>query len=227
MKTNGIKKEGGFTLVELAIVMVVIGLLLGALLTGQQLIDNARGKQFLADVKGLEALTWTYYDRKGVFPGDCNGDGVAGVVLVATADAAGTPAAANLLDAAVAAPTTLDCDGIAADTKDSGIADLRVEGLLDFDATKTNAQVGTHAANAQMSIAGVTDGTVTRNGLVFFEVPLWMAEMVDANLDGAVAGDAGRVRYVDNTAADGSLTWLAHDGTEQTATFFYLFDKGF
>lgn len=223
------RNQGGFTLVELAIVMVIIGILLGALLRGQQLIDNARGKRVFAEVKELEALVWTYYDRQGVFPGDCNGDGLAGIALVAAASAAGDPAAANDLDPGPAPvlPTTLDCDGIAADTKDSGIADLRVEKLLDFDANKTNIQVGTHTGNGQMSLTTVTDGTATRNAIVFWEVPLWMAEMIDANIDGSVAGDAGRVRAFDNVAVDGTVAWPARDGTDQTTAFYYMFDKGY
>ncbi|MDH5217426.1 MAG: type II secretion system GspH family protein, partial [Gammaproteobacteria bacterium] len=105
------KKQGGFTLVELAIVMVVIGILLGALMNGQQVIDNARGKRVFSEVRELEALVWTYYDRQGVFPGDCDGDGLVGKALAVAASAAGDPNALDVLSVAVAAPTTLDCDG--------------------------------------------------------------------------------------------------------------------
>nr|VFK22490.1 MAG: prepilin-type N-terminal cleavage/methylation domain-containing protein [Candidatus Kentron sp. LPFa] len=38
------QKSSGFTLVEVAIVLVVIGLLLGGILKGQELIDNARAR---------------------------------------------------------------------------------------------------------------------------------------------------------------------------------------
>ncbi|MDH5218443.1 MAG: type II secretion system GspH family protein [Gammaproteobacteria bacterium] len=230
MNINRKDRQGGFTLVELAIVMVVIGILLGALLTGQQLIDNARGKQFLADVKGIEAYTWMYYDRKGVFPGDCNGDGLIGVLTVPASTAAGDPAAANALDAVAAAPTTLDCS--IAESKDSGIADLRTEKLLEFDATKSNGQVGTHSANGEMTLGTITNAAGTsRNALIFWEVPLWMAQMVDANIDGSVDGLLGRVRTIDNTAvtgAQGDVTdWPATTAAEQTVAFMYLFDKGF
>ncbi|MCK5666213.1 MAG: prepilin-type N-terminal cleavage/methylation domain-containing protein, partial [Thiotrichaceae bacterium] len=36
------KKQGGFTLIEIAIVLVIIGLLLGGVLKGQELINTAR-----------------------------------------------------------------------------------------------------------------------------------------------------------------------------------------
>ena len=40
------KKQAGFTLIELAIVLVIIGLLLGGVLKGQELINSAKVKKF-------------------------------------------------------------------------------------------------------------------------------------------------------------------------------------
>jgi prepilin-type N-terminal cleavage/methylation domain-containing protein len=70
--------QRGFTLIELAIVLVIIGIILGAVLKGQDLVENARHKKLATEVKLWESLTWTYYDRKGRFPGDSNRDGTIG-----------------------------------------------------------------------------------------------------------------------------------------------------
>jgi prepilin-type N-terminal cleavage/methylation domain-containing protein len=64
------KERKGFTLVELAIVLVVIGLILGAIMTGQQLIQNAKYKRLVNDLQGLSAAVYTYYDRYKAYPGD-------------------------------------------------------------------------------------------------------------------------------------------------------------
>lgn len=64
------KNEKGFTLIELAIVLVIIGIIIGAVLKGQDLIENARHKKFANTVKQFEVLTWGFLDRKGYFPGD-------------------------------------------------------------------------------------------------------------------------------------------------------------
>lgn len=64
------KSERGFTLVELAIVMIIIGLLIGAILKGQELIANARVAATVAQVKGLDAATTTFKDKYDSFPGD-------------------------------------------------------------------------------------------------------------------------------------------------------------
>ncbi len=55
----------GFTLIELAIVLVIIGIILGAVMKGQDLIENARHKKFANNVKQFEVLTWGFMDRKG------------------------------------------------------------------------------------------------------------------------------------------------------------------
>ena len=66
------KKLGkkGFTLVELAIVMVIIGLLIGAVIKGQAMIDNAKQKRLLNDIQGISAAYFAYYDRYNAIPGD-------------------------------------------------------------------------------------------------------------------------------------------------------------
>ena len=94
--------EGGFTLVELAIVMIIIGLLIGGILKGQELINNARVSSTVSQTKAIETGISAFRDKYAAVPGDItnptaripacvglcatagNGDG-----LIAT-DAAGT-----------------------------------------------------------------------------------------------------------------------------------------
>ena len=63
------RKNGaaGFTLIEMAIVLVVIGLIIGAVLKGQDLIANARAKKFANFVRQAEVSQYAYYDRNGAF----------------------------------------------------------------------------------------------------------------------------------------------------------------
>ncbi len=67
-----IRNEEGFTLVELAIVLVIIGLLLGGILKGQELIKNARIKKLYSAQSEVVAALYTYVDRYDKKPGDDN-----------------------------------------------------------------------------------------------------------------------------------------------------------
>lgn len=60
----------GFTLVELSIVLVIIGLLIGGVLKGKAMIDNAKQKRVRADIDGIVAATYNYQDKFGYLPGD-------------------------------------------------------------------------------------------------------------------------------------------------------------
>jgi prepilin-type N-terminal cleavage/methylation domain-containing protein len=64
------KAQRGFTLIEIAIVLVIIGLLLGGVLQGQQLIENSRVRGAVNDFNGIPAAAYSYLDRYGRFPGD-------------------------------------------------------------------------------------------------------------------------------------------------------------
>ena len=63
MSLSSRKAQGGFTLVEIAIVLVIIGLLLGGVLKGQELIENAKIKNLANDIRGVSTAYYTYIDR--------------------------------------------------------------------------------------------------------------------------------------------------------------------
>lgn len=109
-------RQRGFTLVELATVMIIIGILFGGVLQAQNIIENARVKAVIAQYKGLMAAHYGFQDKYGVIPGDApnatqklpgcdasnnctngNGDGTVGTRFdnapdrLATPNASGTP----------------------------------------------------------------------------------------------------------------------------------------
>lgn len=64
------KTQTGFTLIELAIVLVIIGLLLGGVLKGQELINSAKVKNMASDFKNIQVYIYGYQDRYRALPGD-------------------------------------------------------------------------------------------------------------------------------------------------------------
>lgn len=69
---KGTRVQAGFTLVEIAIVLVVIGLLLGGVLKGQEMITQSRIKNVINDFNGVSAAYYSYQDRYRAVPGDDN-----------------------------------------------------------------------------------------------------------------------------------------------------------
>ncbi|MFC4159811.1 type II secretion system protein [Chitinimonas lacunae] len=86
--------QRGFTLIELAMVLVIIGLLVGGVLKGRELIDSARLRNIIGDFDGIAAAVQVYRERYRALPGDdpgatesrgwaalaCNGSGCDGLI---------------------------------------------------------------------------------------------------------------------------------------------------
>src|SRR5258707_1292138 len=70
MGTNTMRKQQGFTLIEIAIVLVIIGLLLGGVLKGQELINAARVRNIASQIDGVKIAYLGFQDRFRALPGD-------------------------------------------------------------------------------------------------------------------------------------------------------------
>jgi prepilin-type N-terminal cleavage/methylation domain-containing protein len=64
------RNQSGFTLIEIAIVLVIIGLLLGGVLKGQELINSAKVKNLATDFKNIPVFIYGYQDKFKSLPGD-------------------------------------------------------------------------------------------------------------------------------------------------------------
>ncbi len=69
------RSQAGFTLVELAIVMIIIGLLIGGILKGQELIQNAQVTATSSQIKAIESAMTTFRDSYNAVPGDMTNPG--------------------------------------------------------------------------------------------------------------------------------------------------------
>ena len=67
-----VRLQAGFTLVEIAMTLAVIGLLIGSVIKGQELITNVRLKKMEKDSIDISMAIFAYQDRYGPFPGDDN-----------------------------------------------------------------------------------------------------------------------------------------------------------
>lgn len=144
--------QGGFTLVEVAIVLVIIGLLLGAILKGQELIENSRVKNAINEVNAIRSAHNAYLDRYKRLAGDdgplatLNARGGAWAAVTAAGNANGV--------LAVTAGQTFNAGGEAT----AYFQHLRAAGYL----TGTVADAGVNALprNAFGGLTGMTNAAV-------------------------------------------------------------------
>jgi prepilin-type N-terminal cleavage/methylation domain-containing protein len=197
-------KTRGFTLVELAIVLVIIGIILGAILKGQELINNAKAKRLQNDLRGLEAAIWTFYDRTGKMPGDCDNNGTIDYTLT---DSTAGPS----LSTDTTAPSSL-CNGT--NNQDKPFNDLKYARMLPQNAA--NADIAKHPFNGIFAIGN--NGTQGYNAIAIYNVPTWAARMIDVSIDGSENGTTGRIRKW-----DGSGDWPTNQDT--AVAIIYYFDR--
>ncbi len=82
------RKQTGFTLIEIAIVLVIIGLLLGGVLKGQELITSARVRNLASTQDGIKAAFFGFQDRFRALPGDYLGASAVANITGVAANAA-------------------------------------------------------------------------------------------------------------------------------------------
>mgnify|MGYP003384125603 CR=1 FL=1 len=136
-------KQTGFTLVEIAIVLVIIGLILGGVLKGQVLIDNSKYKNFTKQIESYRGAFYTFQDTYQALPGDIlniealdpnaepgNGNGVINGNRCTTTDEESCTVWSHLRYAGIIAGSPDDTDATASPTHTYG-------GLVDTIATAT------------------------------------------------------------------------------------------
>ena len=171
MRTNS--KERGFTLVELAIVMVVIGLMIGAVLKGQAMIDDAKRKRLVNDLQAISAAYFSYYDKYNAITGD---DASTHGWALANSGGDGD----GLIEGNVATPANESQDAWQA---------LRYAGLLSGDPAATG--VSSLPGHPYGGKYGLTNrnfgiGIGTKNAVYAGNVAGSIAEMVDIKFDDGI-----------------------------------------
>ena len=187
------KQQSGFTLVEIAIVMVIIGLLLGGVLKGQEVITNAKIKNINNDVSGVSAAIYSYQDRYNTLPGD---DAAAAAHV--NGGISNAAAGDGIIDGAYNAAGT--SPAVAANTESTLVwHHLRSAGLLSGDPLSSIAP--NHAFGGSIGVqTGVNAVTIAPgvNGLSsiligFTAIPADMAVILDSQADDNDP-DAGSIR---------------------------------
>lgn len=195
-------RQAGFTLIEIAIVLVIIGLLLGGVLQGQQLIENSRVKSATNTFNGIAAASFSYQDRYGRMPGDDGNGAVANLTGRGGtwSDIPGTGSAGDsdgILDATAAATFAGTGEGAMFFTH------LRAAGFITGDpatAIGTAAILPTNSFGGLVGVTGETiDGTLSGIKICMSNVPGSAGIALDQQLDDGQS-DSGRLRAFTDTS---------------------------
>jgi prepilin-type N-terminal cleavage/methylation domain-containing protein len=231
--------QKGFTLVELAIVLVIAGIILVGVLKGTDAVNKAKVERMVADLKGLQGTILEYQKRNNRLPGDCNNDGLIGYTFtgnivnklygnptagVTTPD--NTVAFRQLLPNPAVAGVRATCTTTVTNEDNINLMwnELRRAGVVDDQ--RLPFELARHVMDDGYLVGGLQDATNnSTNIIVAYGIPVWMAEAIDAEIDGVaqVYGDnnatgpanSGRVRLVQSSVSAG-ISAGAASGVAQT-----------
>lgn len=232
------RRQGGFTLVELSIVLVVVGLLFAAVVKGQEMVDVAKAQKLVQDLKNTEALVQKYAQIKGRMPGDCDSNGTVDFAADVTTrtDTLNVdrsdkynyttvqPTYAKTTTLSTANEGCLQVGKLSTDgsvvltTTDitsttqanTWINDLKLAGLVSDNVPN---RIFAKTVNEDFMFLGTITNTGTRaigryNAIVVHNVPQWMARSVSNAINGSDA-DANRNRVRQLKRTNGDGTYEA------------------
>lgn len=185
--------EKGFTLVEIAIVLIIIGLILGATVKGGDLIQSAKQKKFYNSfVKQWELTVLNYYDRTG----GVLGDGTANGGVNATAD--GIFDNINTAAEWTAVENRLTAVGLELPT--SNTANSYQFAFKGKQSGSRTMSLNLYYLNSTAGGGGSGGGNVANNCLYITNMPTDLAIATDRVIDGVADGQNGTFRrYTDAT----------------------------
>lgn len=199
------RNQSGFTLVEIAIVLVIIGLLLGGVMKGQELIDSTRAKSVYNDMRGIQTAINSYVDRYRGIPGDSSVNTQTTYGWANNYGASGASANDGLITVPVANTFTTPATGEGAGFWQS----LRTANFVTGD--PTSAALPTIATGG---LLGVTNGAfgMVGNAVCAAGLTPKIAGMIDRQYDdgspatGLIRGVSGAASPVAVTAAATAAT---------------------
>lgn len=209
--------QRGFTLVEIAVVLVIIGLLLGGVLKGQELINSAKVKSLINDFRNTATYAYAYQDRFRALPGDDAGAAshLSGGIKASTGGTAGNGRIEGNWNSTTATDESVLfwqhvrlANLASGDGRNPGL-----EGLVLLDWLPRNA------AGGRTGITGVAPVTGWSGNFFVCQdnIPGSLARQVDIAMDDGQPA-AGSVRLLASGSATGSAVALADldDGTPYT-----------
>jgi prepilin-type N-terminal cleavage/methylation domain-containing protein len=204
-------KQRGFTLIEIAVVLVIVGLILGGILNSQSLISSMKAKDVVTIVDELRTASVYFKQRYSYLPGDW--PFTANVLPAVIAEGTGGTIGNGAIEGVITAATGQAALG-------SEVAEVPWQlfnaGFISrIDAADTQRRIKTSYGAVHMVSSAVAGGLVAgfdtdnpsaRNAIVFANLPCDVANEVDNKMDdGALATG----RAIGTACVNAVVAWYA------------------
>ncbi|MDR3450243.1 MAG: prepilin-type N-terminal cleavage/methylation domain-containing protein [Alphaproteobacteria bacterium] len=190
------QSRAGFTLVELSIVLVIIGLIIGGVLTGRQIMQNAQITNALNSIQAFQAQFQTYVQNYGAIPGD----DINNTTRFPNANLPGKGDGSGTLNGEFDSGTNTDETRLV-------WGDLRAADLVKNQGTA--ADITPQPTNPFNGIYGFQHtaftGAIASNVLCLTNVPADAAMAIDSRLDDG-SSNTGSIQAMISTGAAGEVT---------------------
>jgi prepilin-type N-terminal cleavage/methylation domain-containing protein len=217
--------QRGFTLVELAIVLVIIALLVGGMLVGGEMIKTAEVRSFASQLAKFNSATATFRVKFGGLPGDITSTRAADFGFVARSGAAGHGDGNGLIESCTSNGDDLGCETALfwQDLADAQLIANNLKTTTDayIDGTAPGFALGDHLPESNLR-AGVYYFTYTfnsRNTYYVGGISTVNASGVLTNADGLNVREADDI---DNKMDNG----VPNTGTVRAVTNLTTIDPG-
>ena len=154
---NTAQQTRGFTLIEMSIVLVIIGLIVGGILTGVTMVNSATAQSQIKQIQDLQVQITTFKTKYDCLPGDCpNATGFLGTTYSGNTVVNGN-------GDSIITNTTVGQLSTASNTVNSSLAGEDIQVFLQLDAAgmgNYNSDGATYAGDGNgIPFAAVNNGT--------------------------------------------------------------------
>jgi prepilin-type N-terminal cleavage/methylation domain-containing protein len=165
----------GFTLIELSIVLVIIGLIVGAVLVGQDLIHSAEIRATIAQIEKYQTAVNTFRGKYGYLPGDIRDPDATRFGFLARGQYAGEGNGNGVVESIDAdAPNQIDPDALGSGESGMFWVDLSTAGLIDgsFNTARPTMTVNVAASSVPLYLPAAKLG---RGSFIYTRYGGWSA----------------------------------------------------